>query len=60
MDPWVYGAIALVIILGSLLVVWMFRHTAQVIIEGGAHRRHGAKSGHDGHSSHGTSGGGHH
>ena len=56
MEAWVYGAIALSVVFLSLLLVWTFRHTARVMIEGDAHAkfvRDAAAAGH------GTSGGGH-
>ena len=60
MDQWVYGAIALALVVAALVIVWLFRHTAQVMIEGDAHRAHGGHGSHGGHGGHGTSGGGHH
>lgn len=57
MEPVVYGIIALAIVFAALGFTWMFRHSAQVMIEGDARRAHG---GHGSHDAHGTSGGGHH
>ena len=59
MPPWAYGAIALGVILALLGVVWMFRHTAQVVLDGrphragDAHHEHADLHGAGGHAQHG-------
>ena len=35
MPAWGFGVLALGVFAGLLLFVWMFRHTAQTLIEGG-------------------------
>jgi len=49
MPAWAFGLLALLVFLGLLLFVWMFRHTAQTMIEGG----HGPVQ-HSGHGAHGA------
>ncbi len=58
MEPWVYGAIAVAVMILLLGLTWMFRHTAQVMIEGD-NRPHGHGPAHTAPAD-GTSGGGHH
>ena len=59
MEPWVYGVIAVALVFILLGLTWMFRRTAQVMIEGDTHV-HGHGPGHGAPGAHGTSGGGHH
>lgn len=45
MPPWAYGLTALVVFALLLLLVWMFRHTAQTMMVGGHGDAHGTHGG---------------
>ncbi|GMA40070.1 hypothetical protein [Mobilicoccus caccae] len=57
MPAWAFGVLALAVFAVLLLFVWMFRHTAQAMIEGG--RGHDAR-GHGHAQAHGAPGHGAH
>lgn len=57
MPPIMYGAIALGVVFALLLVVWLFRHTAQAAVDG--QRRHHSGDAHHGNADVRDSGAGH-